>query len=101
MRYAQSRGLGLKVSDDFTVPVCAIHHNHVHTLGKEQERWQKQNIDPLKVARALWQERQEQHPAEKKGPLAGSSEAVVSHGPGLPQPDTADPKPTRARTSQP
>jgi hypothetical protein len=84
VRYAQSRGIGLKVSDEFTVPLCAIHHNHVHTTGKEQEWWQKQNIDPLIVARALWQESHEQHPTEKEGPLAGSSEAVVSHGPTLP-----------------
>ena len=87
MRYAQSRGLGLKVSDEFTVPVCAIHHNRIHTTGKEQEWWQQQNIDPLKVAHALWQESREQHPAEKEGPLAGSSEVLASHGPGLPQPD--------------
>ena len=72
MRYAQSRGLGLKVSDQFTVPLCAIHHNQIHTTGHEQEWWQKQNIDPLKVARALWQE--SRAPAEKEGPPAGSSE---------------------------
>ena len=31
VRYAQSRGLSLKVSDEFTVPLCAIHHaQHPH-----------------------------------------------------------------------
>ena len=55
VRYAQSRGLGLKVSDEFTVPLCAIHHRHVHSMGKEREWWQARNIDPLKVAGALWQ----------------------------------------------
>ena len=30
VRYAQSRGLSLKVSDEFTVPLCAIHHHHIH-----------------------------------------------------------------------
>ena len=34
IRYAQSRGLSLKVSDEFTVPLCAIHHQHIHTTGK-------------------------------------------------------------------
>ena len=101
LRYAQSRGLGLKVSDEFTVPLCAIHHNQIHTTGKEQEWWQQQNIDPLKVARALWQESREQHPAEKEGHPAGSSEILASSGPGLPQPDTVDPKTTPPRTSQP
>ena len=50
VRYAQSRGLSLKVSDEFTVPLCAIHHHQIHTTGKEREWWQERNIDPLKVA---------------------------------------------------
>ena len=36
VRYAQSKGLSLKVSDEFTVPLCAIHHHHIHTTGKER-----------------------------------------------------------------
>ena len=31
VRYAQSKGLSLKVSDEFTVPLCAIHHRNIHT----------------------------------------------------------------------
>ena len=68
VRYAQSRGLSLKVSDEFTVPLCAIHHHNIHTTGKEREWWQERNIDPLKVAAALWQqsrERQSSLPAER------------------------------------
>jgi hypothetical protein len=49
----------LKVSDEFTVPLCAIHHHHIHTTGKEREWWQERNIDPLKVAAALWQQSRE------------------------------------------
>jgi hypothetical protein len=33
IRYAQSRGLSLKVTDEFTVSLCAIHHHHIHTSG--------------------------------------------------------------------
>jgi len=55
VRNAQSRGLSLKVSDEFTVPLCAIHHHHIHTTGKEREWWQERNIDPLKIASGLWQ----------------------------------------------
>ena len=55
VRYAQSRGLALKVSDEFTVPLCAIHHHQIHTTGKEREWWEERNIDPLKVASSLWQ----------------------------------------------
>jgi hypothetical protein len=56
VRYAQTRGLSLKVSDEFTVPLCAIHHNQIHTTGKEREWWQERHMDPLKVATALWQQ---------------------------------------------
>ena len=62
IRYAQSRGLSLKVSDEFTVPLCAIHHHNIHTTGKEREWWQERNIDPLKVANALWQQSRERNP---------------------------------------
>jgi hypothetical protein len=54
VRYAQSRGLSLKVSDEFTVPLCVIHHHHIHTTGQEREWWQERNVDPLKVADELW-----------------------------------------------
>jgi hypothetical protein len=64
MRYAQPRGLSLKVSDEFTVPLCAIHHHQLHTAGNERAWWREHNIDPLKVAAALWQQTRERHSAE-------------------------------------
>jgi hypothetical protein len=70
VRYAQSRGLSLKVSDEFTVPLCAIHHHHVHTTGQEREWWQERNIDPLIIASRLWQQSREQYPAARKAHLA-------------------------------
>jgi hypothetical protein len=66
IRFAQSRGLSLKVSDEFTVPLCAIHHHNIHTTGKEREWWQERNIDPLKIANALWQNSREQDPAVRE-----------------------------------
>ena len=69
VRYAQSRGLSLKVSDEFTVPLCAIHHHHVHTTGKEKEWWQERNIDPLKVASGLWQQSRQEYPAAAEADL--------------------------------
>ena len=62
IRYAQSKGLSLKVSDEFTVPLCAIHHRQIHTTGKEREWWQEHNIDPLKIASGLWQQSRERIP---------------------------------------
>ena len=70
IRYAQSKGLSLKVSDEFTVPLCAIHHHQIHTTGKEREWWQERNIDPLKIASRLWQQSREQYPAARKADLA-------------------------------
>src|SRR5262249_23942541 len=54
LRFAQSRGLGLKVSDEFTVPLCAIHHQQNHATGNERLWWQEHKIDPLAVAASLW-----------------------------------------------
>jgi hypothetical protein len=54
IRYAQPRGLALKVSDEFTVPLCAIHHSQNHATGDERRWWQERKIDPLAIARSLW-----------------------------------------------
>jgi hypothetical protein len=56
IRYAQRRGVALKVSDEFTVPLCAIHHSENHATGDEKGWWQERKIDPLVVALSLWRE---------------------------------------------
>jgi DNA recombination protein Rad52 len=56
IRFAQSKGLGLKVSDEFTVPLCVIHHTQNHSTGDERRWWREHNIDPLSVADRLWHE---------------------------------------------
>jgi hypothetical protein len=58
VRYAQSRGIGLKVSDEFVVPLCAIHHRQLHQTTKEREWWQARRMDPLIIAAELWRESQ-------------------------------------------
>ena len=55
VRYAQTRGLALKVSDEFTVPLCATHHSETHQTGDERRWWEKHRIDPIEVARDLWE----------------------------------------------
>jgi len=64
VRYAQSRGLALKVSDEFTVPLCAIHHHQIHTTGKEREWWQERKINPIDIAGELWRKSREIHQDE-------------------------------------
>ena len=54
LRFAQSRALGRKVSDEFTVPLCRIHHREVHHCGDEAAWWSTAGIDPTITARALW-----------------------------------------------
>ncbi len=54
LRFAQSRALGRKVSDEFTVPLCRGHHRELHRHGNETAWWQKISNDPFPVARALW-----------------------------------------------
>jgi hypothetical protein len=56
--FAQPRALGHRVSDEFTVPVCRIHHRELHRSGNEGAWWHKFNIDPLSVALKLWQQSQ-------------------------------------------
>jgi hypothetical protein len=56
LTFTQPRGLGYRVSDEFTVPVCRIHHRELHRSGDEAAWWQKLNIDPLPVALRLWQQ---------------------------------------------
>jgi ERF superfamily len=55
LTFTQPRALGHRVSDEFTVPVCRIHHRELHRSGDEPAWWQKLNIDPLPVALRLWQ----------------------------------------------
>ena len=54
LRYSQSRALGRKVSDEFTVPLCRRHHREVHGCGDEVAWWRKSGIDPTVAARELW-----------------------------------------------
>ena len=54
LRFAQSRALGRKVSDEFTVPLCRGHHREVHRCGDETVWWRDAGVDPIDTARALW-----------------------------------------------
>jgi hypothetical protein len=56
LRFAQSRALGRKVSDEFTVPLCRGHHRELHRSGDEATWWKKACINPTLNARALWRQ---------------------------------------------
>jgi hypothetical protein len=74
LRLAQSRALGRKVSDEFTVPLCRTHHREVHRCGEEGSWWQKSTIDPLAAARTLWLET---HPLPQAETTAAANDVTV------------------------
>jgi hypothetical protein len=51
LRFAEQRALGRKVSDEFTVPLCRLHHRERHQRGDELTWWQHLNVDPLDTAK--------------------------------------------------
>lgn len=54
LRFTQPRAMGLKVSDEFTVPLCRTHHRDIHSFGDEVAWWERRAIDPVATARMLW-----------------------------------------------
>jgi hypothetical protein len=54
LRFTQPRAMGLKVSDEFTVPLCRVHHRDNHNSGDEVAWWERTAIDPLATSRTLW-----------------------------------------------
>jgi hypothetical protein len=65
IRFAQPRALGRKVSDEYTVPVCRLHHRELHGYGDEASWWAAVSIDPLPIALELWRS---SHP-QNQGPI--------------------------------
>jgi hypothetical protein len=54
LRFVQPCALGRRVSDEFIVPLCRVHHRELHRQGDEAAWWGKLPIDPLPVALKLW-----------------------------------------------
>jgi hypothetical protein len=69
IRFAQPRALGRKVSDEYTVPVCRVHHRDLHGYGDEASWWARVSIDPLPIALELWRRsRNSEVPAPARPP---------------------------------
>jgi hypothetical protein len=55
LKFAQPRAMSMKVSDEYTVPLCNGHHDALHRTGDERAWWARHGIlDPLKFAARLW-----------------------------------------------
>jgi hypothetical protein len=81
LRFAQPRAMGRRVSDEFTVPLCRLHHRELHRVGNELSWWKELNIDPLLTALRFWQHtrgmvppaQEEANPSEGGAGVAGAS----------------------------
>jgi hypothetical protein len=86
----QPRALGRKTSDEFVVPLCRVHHREMHRSTDERAWWKQYAIDPIKVARKLWDETRTdegrvKRPGEAKAAVEGAkSESQGPSGPALP-----------------
>jgi DNA recombination protein Rad52 len=56
LRFAQPSALGRKVSDEWTVPLCATHHRSLHSVGDEERWWKEKGINATAHAVRLWWE---------------------------------------------
>jgi hypothetical protein len=74
VRFAQSRGLGLKVSDAFTVPLCRGHHRELHRAGNEASWWNTRGVDAIGAAQKLWTET---HPVRASANATDSDAAAA------------------------
>jgi hypothetical protein len=54
LRFTQPRALGRRVSDEFTVPLCRVHHRELHRTVKEPQWWARLGVEPLAIAQKLW-----------------------------------------------
>jgi ERF superfamily len=54
VRFAQAQALGRKVSDEFTVPLCRVHHRDNHRFGDERAWWSRVSIDPIEISQRFW-----------------------------------------------
>jgi hypothetical protein len=78
LRFAQVRGLSLKVSDEFTVPLCRGHHRELHSAGNEANWWSTKGVDAVGASRKLWTET---HPVRTSARITGVEAAIP--GPAL------------------
>jgi DNA recombination protein Rad52 len=57
IQFAQPRAMALKVSDEYTVPLCNGHHDSLHRTGDERAWWAARKLDPLAISLQLWIEK--------------------------------------------
>jgi DNA recombination protein Rad52 len=82
LTFAQRRGLSQKVSDEFVVPLCSLHHGELHRSGPERNWWQKMGLDPLPIAAELWgRHRSRCNGAAARAEASGLKDETTMHRP--------------------
>ncbi len=77
IKFAQPRAMGSKVGDEWTVPLCFLHHRSLHDSGSEETWWQVHGTDALAEAKRLWQQsRKGADEGSAATPVAGSADAA-------------------------
>ena len=79
LRFAQPRALGLKVSDEFTVPLCRGHHRQLHQAGNEMAWWEGLKINALSIAKALWEQTRPKSAAADMHPNEDAAKAPTEN----------------------
>jgi hypothetical protein len=54
LRFAQPRAMASKVSDEWLVPLCFLHHRALHDAGDEEKWWEERQINAKAEAERLW-----------------------------------------------
>jgi len=89
VRFAQKLAFGRKVSDEFTVPLCRLHHRELHRSRNEPLWWKAARIDPIPIAQKLWEATR---PKAAPQPVTGDKSPAASVLPVLPLPTDERPK---------
>jgi len=80
--------MGRKVSDEFTVPLCRVHHREAHRSRNERAWWRRVGLDSLKIAELLWKKTRLSDPK----PATDTATAIPNA-----QPDGGQPAPAAAK----
>jgi hypothetical protein len=96
VRFAQKLAFGRKVSDEFTVPLCRLHHRELHRARNEPLWWKTARIDPIQIARELWEESR----PKAAPPGTEASDPAPSVSPVFPASSDGTPKDSDAKKGQ-
>jgi hypothetical protein len=71
-----------KINDEFTVPLCRIHHREVYRSGDEAAWWRNTGLDATMIARKFWNESHSIRPSsdEVSAENAGAEMPVPNEG---------------------